>query len=193
MKYQERLPHSSLQDYVKCFWILEREYTPENPNLSGQTSLWSFLTREAGNPTKGEKQMTTENPVGAAPDAKMNRPAIAWRQVHRNIRRLQARIVKAASRVPRRALERLERHMAKVIRAALSGGGHSNAASLPDPKPLQLSLLFDLPEHSFRVFSLRVQFDQFFQRRNRFIELFEVGVHCRHVEITVLELRINLN
>lgn len=32
MKYQERLPHSSLQDYVKCFWILEREYTPENPN-----------------------------------------------------------------------------------------------------------------------------------------------------------------
>ena len=32
MKYQEHVPHSSLQDYVKCFWILEREYTPEDPN-----------------------------------------------------------------------------------------------------------------------------------------------------------------
>ena len=32
MKYKEFLPHSSLQDYVKCFWILEREYTPEDPH-----------------------------------------------------------------------------------------------------------------------------------------------------------------
>lgn len=30
MKYQEHLPHSSLHDYVKCFWILEKEYTPED-------------------------------------------------------------------------------------------------------------------------------------------------------------------
>jgi len=29
MKYQEYLPHSSLRDYVKCFWILEHEYTPD--------------------------------------------------------------------------------------------------------------------------------------------------------------------
>jgi RNA-directed DNA polymerase len=39
--------------------------------------------------------MTTENSVGAASDAKMNWPAIDWRQVHRNVRRLQMRIVKA--------------------------------------------------------------------------------------------------
>ena len=32
MKYKEHRPHSSLQDYVKCFWILEREYTPDDPN-----------------------------------------------------------------------------------------------------------------------------------------------------------------
>lgn len=32
MKYKEFLPHPSLQDYVKCFWILEREYTPEDPH-----------------------------------------------------------------------------------------------------------------------------------------------------------------
>jgi hypothetical protein len=32
------------------------------------------------------------------------------------------------------ALERLERHMAKVIRAVLRGGGDSNVASLPAKK-----------------------------------------------------------
>src|SRR5262245_51771766 len=37
MKYQERSPHSSLQDHVKCFWILEREYKPENPNKEVMT------------------------------------------------------------------------------------------------------------------------------------------------------------
>src|SRR6266487_1949020 len=31
MKYQEYSPHASLRDYVKCFWILERDYTPEDP------------------------------------------------------------------------------------------------------------------------------------------------------------------
>jgi len=31
MKYKEHSPHSSLQDLVKSFWILEREYTPESP------------------------------------------------------------------------------------------------------------------------------------------------------------------
>jgi len=30
------------------------------PRESGQTSLWSFLTRESGKPAKEEKQMTTE-------------------------------------------------------------------------------------------------------------------------------------
>jgi len=32
MKYQEYSPHVSLRDNVKCFWILERDYTPEDPN-----------------------------------------------------------------------------------------------------------------------------------------------------------------
>jgi RNA-directed DNA polymerase len=39
--------------------------------------------------------MTTENSVGAAPDATMDWQAINWRQVHQNVRRLQIRIVKA--------------------------------------------------------------------------------------------------
>ena len=32
MKYQEYEPHASLRDYVKCFWILEKEYTRDAPN-----------------------------------------------------------------------------------------------------------------------------------------------------------------
>ena len=31
VKYREHLPHASLQDHVKCFWTMEREYTPEHP------------------------------------------------------------------------------------------------------------------------------------------------------------------
>jgi len=32
VRYQEFLPHTILQDNVKRFWIMEREYTPENPH-----------------------------------------------------------------------------------------------------------------------------------------------------------------
>jgi AraC-like DNA-binding protein len=32
MKYQEYQPHASLRDHVKCFWILEKEYTSDAPN-----------------------------------------------------------------------------------------------------------------------------------------------------------------
>jgi retron-type reverse transcriptase len=93
--------------------------------------------------------MTTENSVGAASDAKMNRPTIDWRQVHCDVRRLQVRIVKAtqegrwgkvgtlqhllsANRVPRRALESLERVAGKLARRVLRGRGDGNIISLPD-------------------------------------------------------------
>jgi hypothetical protein len=31
VKYKEYLPHASLQGHVKCFWVMERTYTPEHP------------------------------------------------------------------------------------------------------------------------------------------------------------------
>jgi hypothetical protein len=43
--------------------------------------------------------MTTDYSVGAASNTKVNRPTIDWRQVHRNVRRLQMRIVKATQTV----------------------------------------------------------------------------------------------
>jgi AraC-like DNA-binding protein len=31
VRYKEYLPHPSLRDHVKCFWTMERDYTPEHP------------------------------------------------------------------------------------------------------------------------------------------------------------------
>jgi RNA-directed DNA polymerase len=61
---------------------------------SGQTSLWSWLTRELEEPTKEEKQMTV-NKAGAASLSGVDWQKIDWAKAHRNVRRLQARIVKA--------------------------------------------------------------------------------------------------
>ena len=66
------------------------------PRESGQTSIWSFITRELGKTTKGEKQMTASNNLaGASPHTKVNWDAINWRKANQTVRRLQARIVKA--------------------------------------------------------------------------------------------------
>jgi RNA-directed DNA polymerase len=64
------------------------------PRESEQTSIRSFFTRECGKPTKGAKQMTATI-AGAAPHAQVDWHAIDWQRVHQNVRRLQARIVKA--------------------------------------------------------------------------------------------------
>jgi hypothetical protein len=31
VKYKEHVPHSLLQDHVKCLWVMEREYTHDHP------------------------------------------------------------------------------------------------------------------------------------------------------------------
>src|SRR5262245_41561040 len=50
MKYKEHLPHSSLQDYVKCFWIHEREYTSENPTEDVTPDAYIELIFNFGSP-----------------------------------------------------------------------------------------------------------------------------------------------
>src|SRR3954453_18089923 len=64
---------------------------------SGLTSLWSSVTREPGQPTsRGDADMTQAATLaGAAPDPAVDWHAINWNKVHRTVRRLQARIVKA--------------------------------------------------------------------------------------------------
>jgi RNA-directed DNA polymerase len=65
------------------------------PRESELTSLWSFITREHGQPTEETKQMTADATAGAVSHATVDWHAIDWPTVHRNVRRLQARIVKA--------------------------------------------------------------------------------------------------
>lgn len=64
------------------------------PRESGQTSAGSSVTRELVEPLKEEKQMnlTTEC---ASSNGQVSWVNIDWPKVHRNVRRLQARIVKA--------------------------------------------------------------------------------------------------
>jgi RNA-directed DNA polymerase len=64
---------------------------------SGLTSLWSFLTRELGQPTsRGDADMSAAATLaGAAPDLAVCWHSIHWKKVYRTVRRLQARIVKA--------------------------------------------------------------------------------------------------
>ncbi len=86
------------------------------PRESEQTSLGSLITRELDQPAKEEKQMTVMLPSAPTVDRHTRQPntalpltgaashpgdewhAINWRKVHQNVRRLQARIVKATNR-----------------------------------------------------------------------------------------------
>ena len=65
------------------------------PRESGQTSIWSFFTREFDKPTKETKQMTADIPAGAVSHNTISWHTIDWQKAHENVRRLQARIVKA--------------------------------------------------------------------------------------------------
>jgi RNA-directed DNA polymerase len=73
------------------------------PRESGQTSVWSFITRTHEQPTQEEKQMTVEitstqeegKPAGASSHVDDNWDSILWYRTQRNVQRLQARIVKA--------------------------------------------------------------------------------------------------
>ncbi len=63
---------------------------------SGQTSIWSFITREPDQPSQEAMQMTAmQSLAGAASRPPTKWHDIQWRAAHQNVRRLQARIVKA--------------------------------------------------------------------------------------------------
>ena len=66
------------------------------PRESGPTSTWSFVTRELGKPPEEARQMKAKTDLAcAASHVEVDWPAMDWRKVTQNVRRLQARIVKA--------------------------------------------------------------------------------------------------
>jgi len=60
-----------------------------------QTSIWSQLTRELEEPTKENMQMTAIAVQTGAVSYVTDWHAIEWQPINSNVRRLQARIVKA--------------------------------------------------------------------------------------------------
>jgi hypothetical protein len=67
------------------------------PRESGQTFAWSLITREFGKPLEAGKQMTAvATPAGAPTYEAIDWNSVNWKKVKRNVRRLQARIVKAS-------------------------------------------------------------------------------------------------
>jgi hypothetical protein len=76
-------------------WIgvgLQGDITPRE---SGQTSIGSFLTRLFGEPLQEGKQMTAYAERAGAPSGDTGHwHAINWAVCYREVRRLQARIVK---------------------------------------------------------------------------------------------------
>jgi RNA-directed DNA polymerase len=65
------------------------------PRESAQTSLWSFRTREFGQPTEEGRQMTATKIAGATSHEPIEWQALDWQAITRTVRRLQARIVQA--------------------------------------------------------------------------------------------------
>jgi RNA-directed DNA polymerase len=62
---------------------------------SGQTSIWSLITREFGKPIKEAKQMTVDKTGAVSHELVEGWHDIDWKATNHNVRRLQARIVKA--------------------------------------------------------------------------------------------------
>src|SRR5712671_4532060 len=111
------------------------------PRASGQTSIWSCITRELGQPLKERKQMTAVATLTGALSDRMT----VWR--------LQARMVKVVpdtwhDRVPQGAFARLELLEGKLSRAVLRGLDGSNPARLPGGM-MQVILpeFVDYPQH----------------------------------------------
>ena len=83
--------------------------------------------------------------AGAVSNATMNWHDIEWEKVHRNVRRLQARIVKATQELGtrvlfRKAFETLEPCEGRLSRTVLRGLGASNGPWLPDRRALPAAL-----------------------------------------------------
>ena len=77
-------------------WIGVERPRNMTPRASGQTSIWSFITRELGQLLTERRQMTAVATLtGALSTDLVAWHTIDWYAVHRTVRRLQARIVKA--------------------------------------------------------------------------------------------------
>jgi RNA-directed DNA polymerase len=127
---------------------------------SGQTSIWSFVTREFGKRTKEAKQMTAAQPAGAASHGGDAWHAIDWQNAHYTVRRLQARIVKATQegrRAKVKALQRLLTHSfhgkALAVKRVTENQGKRTAGvdrDIWDTPAKKATALYSLRQHGYQ-------------------------------------------
>ena len=91
----EEIGKSECQPVIGWIWVTAQANITQ-PERE-QTSDGSFLTKKPEEPRKEEKQMNAKNKTFtcASSDGEMQWHLIDWSHAHRNVRRLQARIVKA--------------------------------------------------------------------------------------------------
>ena len=99
---------------------------------SGQTSSWFPITRELGKSAQQDRQMTAQ--AGAILNTSSAWDAVDWRTIEDNVRRLQARIVKAVQQKKWnkvKALQHLLTHSASgkllAVRRVTENGGKQSA------------------------------------------------------------------
>src|SRR2546428_8917766 len=134
----------------------ERDCVTNNiiPHESEPTSVWSFRTRKLGKQIKEARQMTANTFAGAASHSEVNWRTIDWSAVHQNVRRLQARIVKATQQGrwdKVKALQRLVTHScsgkALAVRRVTenqgkkTAGGDKDLWETPDKKAQAIRML----------------------------------------------------
>jgi hypothetical protein len=97
------------------------------PRASEQTSIWSFITRDLGQPLEERKQMTAVATLTGALSDRMT----VWRLQARMVKVVPEQVLDGHNRVPQGALARLELLEGKLSRAVLRGLSGSNPARLP--------------------------------------------------------------
>ncbi len=76
-------------------WIGVAPTGNSTPHESELTSVWSYFPKKLDQQTQEAMQMTANTFAGAAPHSEVKWHQTNWTAVHRTVRRLQARIVKA--------------------------------------------------------------------------------------------------
>jgi hypothetical protein len=83
----------------RCFVMEQIGIEPSGgkiiPRESGQTSVWSRITRELEESVKETRHMAVVQTTGAVSHEMESWHDIDWQKAHQNVRRLQVRIVKA--------------------------------------------------------------------------------------------------
>lgn len=133
---------------------------------SGQTSIWSLVTKAFEKPVKETKQMTVVHPTGAVShDNVEDWHSIDWQSAHKTVRRLQTRIVKATQegrwgkvKALQHLLTRSNSAKALAVKRVTENQGKNTPGvdgELWDTPQKKLQAVYQLRQHGYRPLPLK--------------------------------------